>query len=154
MSIHRSFRLCSGVMAGVIAVVTLIVFICPQSVMASMPMPAVNLSLLCHSDSVISPYSGTSAGTAGSCFDRHLATVKQFTNTLVDHSKVWSVISLVVLALVGILQRVVPVGAIAKKLVRFKYRYRWYFTHRWTCLQEKILSWFTQHEGYDFASAA
>lgn len=137
-------------MAATIVMVTLVVFICPQSVMAASHQLSAGMTALCHNDSISAPMANGSGATSG-CFDRHLAVAEQFTKTLFDNTKLWSVLSLVVLIIVGAVQALSSRPAGLKSLAYLRYRYRRYLTHIRPWSQKKILAWLALSENYDRA---
>lgn len=151
MRIRSLLKLSSGLMVAIIVAVSLIIFICPQSVMASSHQLSAGMNALCHNNSISTPMVN-SGGTDSGCFDRHLAAAVQFTKTLFDSTKLWLILSLVILIIVGVVQTASLRQTVSETSVRLKYQYRRYLTHIRPCAQEKILAWLALYKNYDLAS--
>lgn len=146
--IYRHRPVISGTMAAIMVVMSVFLFICPQSAMANLAVQmSASVSTPCGHGSAAAPVAPTA--TRSNCLDQHLATVEQFTKTLYTSEKLLVIAVLLVILLV---QGSVRSAAITVARARFTQRTRYRYANIRYATQQKMIRWLVLNNQYAYAS--
>lgn len=138
MRLKNFSKLISGLTVGAIAIVALLIYICPGTFMADTVAAASDTASLCQSDTGMAAVGA--GGEAGDCVGIHLAAANIFIGSLADKTSLLLIVFFAI-AIIYFGSQTELANKIRAKLTRYKYRYRLYFVSIKLQFQKKIMAW-------------
>ena len=149
----RVLKLISGLTAGMMMFIALLVLLCPMNGMSNMrEASSVAVSTLCASDSshVAMSYSN-SMGTRGVCLNFHLSALRRLSEILFAKS-IPLLIALIAATIIYFkISKTEMLLNAQTKLTRYKQRYRFYTIFIRLQSREKLLAWLSLFENREIA---
>ena len=147
MRLRNFIKLISGLTVGVMATVALLVFICPGIFMPDAAMAASDAAMPCQSDAGMS----VGAGGFGDCLGAHLVATERFVGSLGGETGL-VLSAFFIFTIIYFASLAKFLNGIRAALVRYRYRYRLYFSSIRLRCRKKMMAWLLLAGNHNIAS--
>ncbi|MBI2037370.1 MAG: hypothetical protein HYT15_00335 [Candidatus Magasanikbacteria bacterium] len=149
MRLQTFLKLISGLTAGVIMAVALLIFICPGVFMSDTMVSSPDMATPCQSDVGMAVGAVDSSG----CTSVHLAQAQRFIGSLGGEMSLL-LGALLTVTVIYFISRAEFLNRTRAAFVRYKYYYRLYFASIRLQCQKKTMAWLALLKNYETASLA
>lgn len=150
MRLRYLLKLISGFTVGAIAIVTLLIYVCPGIFMPNAASRSVDTTALCQGGAML-PVAGGDVG--GGCLGNHLEAAQRFIVSLAGEINLLLVVffALIIIYFGSQTEFLIQLRA---AWTRYKHRYRLYFVSIRRQCQKKIIAWLSLFDNYEIVSLA